>query len=109
MRDLAHASPGSVTRAGILYISDQGQWKNFVHSWVDARAASEPAGMASHVRNSRRAKLLSLFDKYLLSTLTQLRRHHKTVVPVTDLSLVQTLCYFLEALLAPAHVSGTDT
>ena len=37
IRDLAYASPATVTRAGVLFISRSGQWKNFVESWIQNR------------------------------------------------------------------------
>ena len=40
IRDLAYASPATVTRAGILYISERGQWRNYVKSWVASRTAN---------------------------------------------------------------------
>ena len=35
IRDLAFASPATVTRAGVLYITDSAQWKNYVQAWLD--------------------------------------------------------------------------
>ena len=53
IRDLNYASPATVTRAGILFISARGQWKNFVKSWVEARAEGAPAAMSAEVRGQR--------------------------------------------------------
>ena len=42
IRDLLYASPATVTRAGVLFISDEQQWKNYAQSWVDWWAADLP-------------------------------------------------------------------
>ena len=35
IRGSAFASPATVTRAGVLYITDDAQWKNYVQAWLD--------------------------------------------------------------------------
>ena len=37
IRDLRFATPATVSRAGILYISDDAghQWKSYVKSWIE--------------------------------------------------------------------------
>jgi dynein heavy chain len=42
IRDLNFASPATVTRAGILFISDRDQWKNYVEAWIEEFEANEP-------------------------------------------------------------------
>jgi dynein heavy chain len=105
---LEHASPGAVARAGILYIAEQGQWKNYVRSWVATRVNAEPATMSKQVRASRAAKLNSLFDKYLVITLSELANSYRAVVPVSAFAMVQTLCLLLEQLLVPENVGTKD-
>jgi dynein heavy chain len=63
IRDLAYASPATVTRAGVLFISEAGQWKNFVESWIQNREANEPGNMSAEVKKARSDKLRMLFDK----------------------------------------------
>lgn len=43
IRDLKFASPATVSRAGILYISDTAgyQWRSYYKSWIDARSYDE--------------------------------------------------------------------
>lgn len=105
---LKHASPGSVSRAGILYIAEQGQWKNYVRTWVAARVNTEPPTMSKQVRASRAAKLNELMDKYLLHTLSELAANYRAVVPVSAFAMVQTLCMLLEQLLIPENVGTKD-
>merc|ERR1712185_582656 len=60
IRDLAYASPATVTRAGVLFISENQQWKNFVESWIQNREENEPANMSAEVRKMRGDKLRAL-------------------------------------------------
>ena len=50
---------------------------------------------------SERANLTILFDRYVPTCLETLRTRFKKITPVTDMSMIQTLCYLLEALLTP--------
>ncbi|CAM4557085.1 unnamed protein product [Lepidochelys kempii] len=86
---LRTATPATVSRAGILYINpaDLG-WNPPVSSWIDQREIQ-----------SERANLTILFDKYLPLCLDTLRTRFKKIIPVTEQSMVQMLCYLLECLL----------
>ena len=57
IRDLVYATPATVSRAGILYIStDKGtQWKSLIESWIQRR---DSMGMISdvQVRRSRQVE-----------------------------------------------------
>jgi len=46
IRDLKYATPATVSRAGILYISDDSgsQWKSFVKSWIEATYTDQKLG-----------------------------------------------------------------
>jgi dynein heavy chain len=90
---LKYATPATVSRAGILFInaSDVG-WNPFVTSWIDKREAQ-----------AEKANLIILFDKYVPMCLDTLRTRFKKITPVTDFSMVQTLCYLLECLLTPQN------
>ncbi|XP_043931285.1 dynein axonemal heavy chain 11-like [Protopterus annectens] len=86
---LRAATPATVSRAGILYVNPQDLgWSPFVTSWIDTRRAQ-----------SERANLTILFDKYVPPCLEQVRSNHKTVTPVPENSMVQTLCFLLDCLL----------
>lgn len=64
----------------------------FVQSWIDRRRIQ-----------SEKANLTILFDRYVPICLETLRIRFKKVTPVTDISMIQTLCYLLEALLTPSN------
>lgn len=61
-----------------------------MQSWIDKREVQ-----------SEKANLTILFDRYIPACLETLRQRFKKITPVTDISMIQTLCYLLEALLTP--------
>ena len=64
----------------------------YVQSWIDGREI-----------RSERANLIILFDRYIPTCLETLRSRFKKITPITDTSMIQTLCYLLEALLTPEN------
>ncbi|XP_059764547.1 dynein axonemal heavy chain 9 [Balaenoptera ricei] len=88
------ATPATVSRAGILYMSpaDLG-WNPPVSSWVDKREIQ-----------TERANLTFLFDKYLPACLDTLRTRFKRVIPIPEQSMVQMLCHLLECLLTDEDI-----
>ncbi|XP_074840744.1 dynein axonemal heavy chain 11 isoform X2 [Carettochelys insculpta] len=91
---LKTATPATVSRAGILYVNPQDLgWNPYVASWIEAR---------SH--QSEKANLTILFDKYVPPCLDQLRTNFKTIIPIPENSMVQTLCSLLDCLLTPENV-----
>ena len=91
IRDLKHATPATVSRAGILYIStDEGtQWKSLINSWILKKEF--PDDTASLLR--------SFFDKYISKTLLWMMINTKSVVPVEDMNRVQNLLNMLDGCL----------
>ncbi|KAL7826037.1 hypothetical protein SRHO_G00337750 [Serrasalmus rhombeus] len=86
---LKAATPATVSRAGILYVNPQDLgWGSYVASWIDTRQAQ-----------SERANLTILFDKYVPYCLEQVRCNLKTITPIPETSMVQTLCCLLDCLL----------
>ncbi|TTH38815.1 Dynein beta chain, ciliary [Bagarius yarrelli] len=87
---LKAATPATVSRAGILYVNAQDLgWNSYVTSWIDTRQAQ-----------SERANLTILFDKYVPYCLEQVRCNLKTITPIPEASMVQTLCCLLDCLLS---------
>uniref|UniRef100_W5MKY4 Dynein, axonemal, heavy polypeptide 9 like n=1 Tax=Lepisosteus oculatus TaxID=7918 RepID=W5MKY4_LEPOC len=90
---LRAATPATVSRAGILYVNPQDLgWSSYVTSWIDTRQAQ-----------SERANLTILFDKYVPYCLEQVRCNLKTITPIPENSMVQTLCSLLDCLLTPEN------
>ncbi|TRY96398.1 hypothetical protein DNTS_010073 [Danionella cerebrum] len=86
---LKAATPATVSRAGILYVNPQDLgWSSYVTSWIDTRQAQ-----------SERANLTILFDKYVPYCMEQVRCNLKTITPIPEPSMVQTLCCLLDCLL----------
>lgn len=100
IRDLVYASPATVSRAGILYISDVSgyQWKSFVKSWIKSKRYTDDT----------KDQLQNLFDKYLPETLLHLRKYFKYVVPVVDIQVVIAICKLLESILDTQEVQGIE-
>lgn len=84
---LKTATPATVSRAGILYVSthDIGYSPVFL-SWIEQREST----------NERNQLLLLLFDKYIPRCLELLKSGRvRTITPLVDVCHVQTLCNLL--------------
>ncbi|GAA6224990.1 dynein heavy chain 11, axonemal-like isoform X1 [Lates japonicus] len=91
---LRAATPATVSRAGILYVNQQDLgWNPYVASWIDQRE-----------RQTERAHLTILFEKYVPRCLEKMRNTFKTITPIPENSMVQTLCTLLDCLLTPANI-----
>ncbi|CAF3576543.1 unnamed protein product [Rotaria sordida] len=92
---LKTATPATVSRAGILYVStnDIGYSPVYV-SWVEQRES-----------NNERNQLLLLFDKYIPRCLELLKSGRvKTITPLVDVCHIQMLCNILDCLLTPQNL-----
>ncbi|CAF3486900.1 unnamed protein product [Rotaria sp. Silwood1] len=92
---LKTATPATVSRAGILYVStnDIGYSPVYV-SWVEQRES-----------NSERNQLLLLFDKYIPRCLELLKSGRvKTITPLVDVCHIEMLCNILDCLLTPQNL-----
>ncbi|XP_069552287.1 dynein axonemal heavy chain 11 [Brachyistius frenatus] len=91
---LRMATPATVSRAGILYVNQQDLgWNPYVASWIDQRE-----------RQTERAHLTILFEKYVPRCLEQMKNTFKTITPILEISMVQTLCTLLDCLLTPENI-----
>ena len=64
-------------------------------SWIERREVQ-----------SEKANLVILFDKYVPTLLDNIRSgkfKQTEITPVQEVSIIQTLCYLLEALLTPKN------
>jgi dynein heavy chain len=73
IRDLRFATPATVSRAGILFISDSAgsQWRSYVKSWIKKMKFN----------NEVKADLQMLFDKYVPKTLFHCAKSFVHVIP----------------------------
>lgn len=94
IRDLNHATPATVSRAGIIYISTNtgSQWRSLVKSWLNRLEAPQPT----------KDILRSLFDRYCAPALLFIKKECKPMVPVEDVTLVTNLLRLLKCLYTPA-------
>jgi dynein heavy chain len=100
IRDLRFATPATVSRAGILYISDSAgsQWRSYVKSWI-ARMKYD---------DQKKTDLQQLFDKYVPDTLFHCAKSFKHVVPQVEISMVMCMCKLLENILNHQEVKGLE-
>jgi dynein heavy chain len=100
IRNLKFATPATVSRAGILYISDSDgyQWKAYVKSWI--------AGMLKYDAERKR-DLQGLFDKYIEESLRHIRKSYKYLVPVVEITLIVCMCKLLESMLV-GEIKGLE-
>ncbi|KAL7886390.1 hypothetical protein AOLI_G00041110 [Acnodon oligacanthus] len=96
---LRNATPATVSRAGILYINPQDlSWNMCVNSWIDRRQ-----------RQTERAHLTILFDKYVSRCMEHMRSSAKIITSIPESSMVQTLCSLLDGLLTPENIPADST
>ena len=61
-----YASPATVTRAGVLYITDDSQWKNYVQAWINDWAANLTLPRSGEkLRGEFKSKAEELFEKFM--------------------------------------------
>lgn len=102
IRDLRFASPATVSRAGILYISDDSgyQWESYVKSWNNKMMKS------GEIQNEQmKNDLEKLFEKYVKGTLQYIRKNVKLLLNVTAISMVISLCRVLQCLLKEGYTN----
>jgi dynein heavy chain, axonemal len=94
IRDLRFATPATVSRAGILYIStdDGTQWNSLIQSWM-----KKLSGASEVVLD----KLKTCFTTYVRPTLKWMIKNVAPVVSLQDMNFVQTLLYMLNGILTP--------
>jgi len=100
IRNLKFATPATVSRAGILFISDFTgyQWKAYVKSWIAAQKYDA----------ERKKDLQTMFDKYIEESLKHIRKTFKYTITMMDIQLVMMICKLLEAILATSQVKGLE-
>jgi dynein heavy chain len=87
---MRNASPATVSRGGVIYLSDTDVGvMPFIQSWIDRREC-EP----------ERTQLMGHFqaDKFK-ATIEYVKRNFKTIVKQDDITIIRTICFLLEGLL----------
>lgn len=106
IRDLRFASPATVSRAGILYISDSTgyQWRNYYKQWIKTRGEDKNKKMSNDIQE----QLNALFEKYIPETFEYIKKFMKFIVPCVEISLVTNVCKFIESVLDKQEVKGLE-
>lgn len=93
IRDLRFATPATVSRAGILFIStdDGTQWQSLIQSWL----------LEKETTPEQKEKLTNCFTNYVKMTLRWMRKTVAPVVTLQDMNFVQTLLFMLDGILTP--------
>jgi dynein heavy chain len=108
IRDLLYASPATVTRAGVLFISDEQQWKNYAQSWVDWWAADLPFQVKAEARKEMKAKAEELIEKYCGLVLLEIAMYYTHIVPLLEFGMIQALLNFLQGLWVIDNIGVKD-
>lgn len=100
IRDLRFATPATVSRAGILYISDSSgtQWRSYVKSWINQLKTDD----------QKKGDLQQLFDKYVPETLFHCAKSFKHVVPQAEICMVMSMCKLLQNIIYHNEVKGLE-
>eukprot|EP00961_Rhodomonas_salina_P285370 3856228-Rhodomonas_salina.1 len=94
VRDLKHASPTTVSRAGVVHVPEGSRWESFVASWLTAREDSA----------QRTETIRVLFEHYVPVILHFIHKDLHPVIPILDFNLVQSLTHLLDTLLTVDNV-----
>ena len=99
IRDLKYATPATVSRAGILYISTDGgsQWRSIIGSWVRSRKEEL-------LEDTDRETIHTMFEKYMPATLKYFAMELQGVVPCNDISISVSVLRLLDTILTRAIV-----
>jgi dynein heavy chain len=100
IKNLKFATPATVSRAGILFISDASgyQWESYIQSWI-ARMKYDDA---------RKNELNLLFVKYVQKSLEHIRKSFKYLIPQVDISTIVSLCKLLESMYTKFDVRNNE-
>lgn len=94
IRDLRFATPATVSRAGILFISDTfgSQWRAYVKSWI---AKKDPGKYTEEIK----VMLGQLFEKYVPETFIHCKKTFKYLIPTMEISMIIAICKLLESIM----------
>jgi len=114
IRDLKYATPATVSRAGILYISadDGTQWRSCIKAWLSGKAQQSvqfPESEAKKLTEEQKGWLQACFDKYCWTTLRWLKINTIGIIPLQDMNRIATLLFMLDGLLSPKTLENAET
>lgn len=100
IRDLRFATPATVSRAGILFISDSAgsQWRSYVKSWIAKKKYDE----------EKKQMLNQFFDKYIPETFLHVKKSFKYLIPTMEMSMIISMCRLLESIMDKQEVKAIE-
>jgi dynein heavy chain len=104
IRDLRFATPATVSRAGILFISDSSgsQWKAYVRSWI----AKKKNG--ANYDDEKKSLLTQFFDKYVPETFLHCKKTFKYLVPASEIAIIISICKLIESIMDKHVVKAVE-
>jgi dynein heavy chain len=112
IRDLRFATPATVSRAGILFISadDGTQWNSLIKRWVETFGTEEHnKGMSTEEETicspEAREILTKCFEEYVKPTLRWIAKNVRAIVSLQDMNFVQSLLFMLDGVLKNATLN----
>ena len=93
VQDLAVASPATVSRCGMVYLSQEDLgWKPYVQTWIQSVLAEEPAEFKTFV--------FKLFET-AFPPLLKFKRSVKELISTSEIQCAANVCKILEVLMKP--------
>eukprot|EP00916_Digyalum_oweni_P009684 GHVL01016321.1.p1 GENE.GHVL01016321.1~~GHVL01016321.1.p1 ORF type:complete len:1870 (+),score=456.95 GHVL01016321.1:3343-8952(+) len=110
VENLNNASPATVSRAGIIYVSQEDLgWVPLITSWIDSRKYTKD-DLNKEWRCEEAEILKILFDEYVINSnlFDFLARNTKTVMPVTPSIMITQTLTLMNGLLS-TYVENNET
>jgi dynein heavy chain len=106
IRDLDYATPATTSRAGILYISSNKgmQWRNLISAWGRSMQDSDKREFA--ISGAAHECLVELFAEYVPTILSYMKKFIVALIPIMEITMVQSLLWMLEGLLTAKNTEG---
>ena len=95
IKNLKFATPATVSRAGILFISDSSgyQWRSYYKAWIAKMKFPNDTK-----EQEKKKEVEGLFEKYVEKSFAHMKKVFKPLIPTVEVALINSLCKLLEAM-----------